>query len=69
MSKPFTRMQLEEALHAAILGLRSLDGMAGTVEKRRTLIRQIGYQLGEYLGMGDVGYHPLDVIERRLEGK
>jgi len=39
VSKPFTRRQLEEALHAAVLGLRSLDGMSGTVEKRASLIK------------------------------
>lgn len=62
-----TRKQLKAALEAAVLGLRALNGATGTRAIRDSHIAATGYRIAERLGLGDVGWHPLDVIEERLK--
>lgn len=59
--------RLREALKRAILGLRALDGMTGTVEKRRTHVRAAGYSVCDALGIRFPGYRPLEDAEKRLK--
>ena len=56
---------LEAALRHAVLGLRRLDGMTGDVRSRNAVVANTGYEIAKALGMGDVGYHPLDALMQR----
>ena len=61
-----TERKLRKALRRAIMGLRSLDGMTGSVEVRSRQIRVTGYAVCEALGIWFPGYQPLREAEDLL---
>jgi len=64
-----TEKRLRKALQAAVLGLRALRGMTGTVRDRKKALDDVGYRVCDALGLKFPGYQPLDDADALLREK